>query len=262
MNHATVSRQLKTLEDSAGTRLFNRTPIGLTATEAGEEAIRRAAAIEAEVIALNVALAAADDSAEGPLTVTIPPLITGAGFAEDVAAFRSVYPRVELTVLGTNETLNLYKRDADVAIRVSHDPADGLWGRVATQQRAGWFATPEFVNSHPIDRPLPVISFTAYEENLPKTLQTQAPDAFVALKTDDMVSAFSMVRAGVGMARMPHALGHSAQDLVRVPGLDLVPYIPIWVLTHPDLRRVPRISAFMRIIAEGFAKRSDLFLGS
>ena len=76
-----------------------------------------------------------------------------------------------------------------------------------------------------------------------------------------MVSAVAMVEAGIGMARMPHFLGHTSAQLERVPGLDLVDYMPIWVLTHPDLRRVPRVAAFMKIVAEGFTRRRGLYLG-
>lgn len=261
VNHATVSRQLKRLEDTAGTRLFTRLPTGLTPTDAGEEAIRRATAIEVEVNALSLSLAAGDDTAEGPLTVTVPPLVAGTGFADDVAAYRAVYPRVDLTILGTNEPLNLHKRDADIAIRVSRDPPESLWGRVATKQRAAWFATPSFIKAHPLTGPVPVVSFRAYDSALPPSLVAQAPEAFVSSTTDDMVSALALVQAGVGMARMPYFLGDRTPDLMRVPNIGLIDYMPIWVLTHPDLRQVPRISAFMRLVVEGFASRSDLFLG-
>lgn len=261
VNHATVSRQLQRLEDTAGTRLFTRLPTGLIPTEAGEEAIRRATAIEVEVNALSLSLAAADDTAEGPLTVTVPPLVTGTGFADDVAAYRAVYPRVDLTILGTNEPLNLHKRDADIAIRVSRDPPESLWGRIATKQRAAWFATPAFIEAHPLTDPIPVVSFSAYETALPPSLVAQAPKAFVATTTDDMVSALALVKAGVGMARMPHFLGDTTPQLTRVPQMELVDYMPIWVLTHPDLRQVPRVSAFMRLVIDGFASRANLFLG-
>ncbi len=261
VNHATVSRQLSRAEAAAGVRLFDRLPTGLTPTEAGHEAIRRAAAIEAEVHALGLALAAADDAASGSLTVTVPPLVAAAGFADDVAAYRAVFPRVNLSILGTNDLLNLHKRDADIAIRVSRDPPESLWGRVITQQRAGWFATPDFIKTHQLSAKVPVISFTAYEAPLPPSLTKRVPNAFVAATTDDMVSAVALVEAGIGMARMPHFLGSTRPSLMRVPELDLVDYMSIWALTHPDLRQVPRVSAFMKLVAEGFTSRRALYTG-
>lgn len=263
VNHATVSRQLARAEEAAGTVLFTRLPTGLQPTEAGERAIVRAAAIEAEIMALDLELASTDDAWTGRLTVTVPPLVAATGFAEDLAAYRAVYPRVDLTVLGTNEPLNLHRREADIAIRVSNTPPESLWGRVIARQKAGWFATKEFVTAIEdltVDS-VPVVSFTAWNEALPKTLLTQVPNAFVSVVSDDMVSAVEMVKAGLGMTRMPHFLGATDPDLVRVEGLELVDYMPIWALTHPDLRRVPRIAAFMKILAEGFSARRGLYSG-
>ena len=127
VNHATVSRQLARAEEAAGTVLFTRLPTGLQPTEAGERAIVRAAAIEAEIMALDLELASTDDAWTGSLTVTVPPLVAATGFADDLAAYRAVYPRVDLTVLGTNEPLNLHRREADIAIRVSNAPPESLW---------------------------------------------------------------------------------------------------------------------------------------
>ncbi len=163
--------------------------------------------------------------------------------------------------LGTNEPLNLHKRDADIAIRVSRDPPESLWGRVISEQRAGWFATPEFIAANPLDGDVPIISFTAYETQLPPSLLKRAPNAFVGVTTDDMVSAVAMVEAGVGMARMPNFLGATRPGIQRVPGLELVDYMPIWALTHPDLRQVPRIAAFMKLVGEGFKARRALYTG-
>lgn len=261
VNHATVSRQLARAEEATGARLFTRLPTGLVPTGAGEEAVRRAATIEAEFHALDLALAAGDDAATGSLTVTVPPLVAAAGLGEAIATYRTVYPRVDLTILGTNEPLNLHKRDADVAIRVSRDPPESLWGRVICEQKAGWFATPDFAEAHDPEGRIPVISFSAYEEALPKSLLKQAPLAEVAVVTDDMVSGVALALAGVGMARMPHFLGVTTPGLVRMPELELIDYMPIWALTHPDLRRVPRVAAFMKIVAERFSAKRNLFLG-
>lgn len=263
VNHATVSRQLSRAEEATGIHLFTRLPTGLRPTAAGDQAIARAAAMEAEVLALDLAFASADHTSTGALTVTVPPLVAASGLADDIAAFRSVYPRVDLTVLGSNEPLNLHRREADVAVRVSREPPESLWGRIVTQQKAGWYATASFLERHPVpgDGPVPVISFSSWGEPLPKSLLTHVPGATVAVASDDMISAVALVKSGIGMARMPHFLGASDPDLIQVPRLPLVDYMPIWVLTHPDMRRVPRVAAFMRFVADGFASRRRLYEG-
>ncbi|MCV6584598.1 MAG: LysR family transcriptional regulator [Marinibacterium sp.] len=261
VTHATVSRQLARAEAQAGTSLFTRGANGMTPTEAGHEAARRAAAIEAEVLALDLAMAARDDGATGALHVTAPPLMMRSGVAEDLARYRALFPRVALTVTGDNSVLNLHRREADVAIRVARAPGDSLWGRVVARQQAGWFGRSDLVARHAAGAgPVPVLSFTHWARPLPDEIAQLPGGAEIAAVTDDMDSALALVRAGVALARMPCFLGQ-ADGLVRFPGLPLIDYAPIWVLTHPDLRQVPRIRRFLSLVADGFSQRRAIYLG-
>ena len=265
VNHATVSRQLDRAEAAAGATLFTRLPTGLVPTDAGQMAVDRAAAVEAEIEALDLELASRGAGNAGRLVVTVPPLVAESGFGDDVARFHAAHPDVDLRVLGNNDLLNLHKREADVAIRVSHDPPESLWGRVVARQRAGWFAAPDLLKRlGPLEKAdsVPVISFTAWAEPVPKSLKSELPNTRIVAESDDMVSAAALVRAGLGITRMPHFLGATDPGLHRVPGLALVDYLPIWCLTHPDLRRVQRIADFMSVVAEGFTARRALYLGT
>ena len=76
-----------------------------------------------------------------------------------------------------------------------------------------------------------------------------------------MIAMVSAVRAGMGVGRLPCFLGDPDPDLVRVPGLEPTRYLDIWVLTHPDLKNVARIRAFLRFAADAFKARSSLYLG-
>ena len=265
VNHATVSRQLDRAEASAATRLFDRRATGLVPTEAGKVATERAAAIEAEFLALDLALTARDERATGKLTVSLPPLLAASGIAEDIATFCAAYPGVELTVLGDNAIHDIHRRETDVAIRVSRDPSESLWGRIVSQQRAGWFASPEFLDRHGTalasQSDVPIVSFSAWPEPVPNAVRSAIPQARIAVTSDDMISAVALCEAGLGMVRMPLFLGQRLTGVVQVPGMPLIDYMPIWCLTHPDLRRVPRISEFMRIVGEGFAARRTLYTG-
>lgn len=263
VNHATVSRALDRAEAAAGVRLFDRRATGLVPTEAGRVAADRAAAVEAEVLALDLALTARDERETGPLTVSLPPLMAASGLAGEIAAFLAAYPGVDLTLRGDNAIHDIHRRETEVAIRVTRSPAESLWGRQVTPQRAGWFATPEFIARHgPALKgggPVPIVSMTVWDSPVPRSLAERVPGAFAALRSDDMVSAFALAEAGAAMVRMPNFLG--VRGLARVPGLPLVDYMPVWCLTHPDLRRVPRIAEFMRFVGEGFARRRALFMG-
>lgn len=263
VNHGTVSRQLARLEARAGRRLFDRLPEGVRPTAEGATVATRAEAMEAEAIALDLELAARRGEG-GVLRVTIPPLMADARFAEDIALWRAEHPAVELHILGDNRILDLHRREADVAIRVSHAPAESLWGRKITDQRAGLYASEGFLNRYQAalagEGALPVVGFTAWEEPVARSIRSRFPNAALSALCDDMIAAASLVRQGLGLTRMPCFLGETG--LVRVPGTPLVPYMPVWALTHPDLRNAPRVAGFLRFIARRFSGRSAHYLGA
>lgn len=263
VTHTTVSRALDRAEEALGVRLFTRLATGLEVTEAGEAAVARATLIEAEVTALSTELAARDEARTGPLTVTAPPLVMRSGLAEIIAEFSRDNPGIDLRLLGQDRLLDLHKREADVAIRVSRTPADSLWGRVIARQSAVWCATPSFLAAHHEGlaghAPLPILGFVGWAQPVPQSLLEVYPTAQAVACLDDMVSALELARAGVGMLRMPLFLGQTDPDFVRVPGLGPIDYPPIWALTHPDLRHAPRIANFMGTLARGFTARERMF---
>ena len=76
-----------------------------------------------------------------------------------------------------------------------------------------------------------------------------APDATVAARSNSVLGRVYSAKAGVGVAPLPIALGDAEPDLVRViePVAELS---RIWrLLTTPELRRTPRVSAFFDFIA-------------
>jgi len=67
---------------------------------------------------------------------------------------------------------------------------------------------------------------------------------FIVATSDDMPTAIQLVRAGVGIARIPKVIGETSLGLSRITALPIESYSPIWLLTHPDLRKTPAVMAF------------------
>jgi len=249
VTHATISRRLARAEEAAGVSFFERLPAGLRLTSAGRAVLEHAERVEAETHGLERALMAEQPGLSGPLRVTVPPLLMSAPLTAQFGAFLREHPGIELHFVGDNAPLNLHRREADVALRVSARPPDTLWGRKVTEQSAGYYASPDWLAQHPLGQgdlgaDVPVVSFTAWPEPIPEGLRRTCPRARVALRVDDMVLALRLVRQGLGVTRLPKVIGEE-QGLARVERLTWEPYPPIWLLTHPELRAVPRVEALM-----------------
>ena len=261
VNHATVARRITAAEEALGERLFDRLPSGYVPTEAGREAVRTAEAMERLDSELDLKIAARDDRIKGRLRVTAPQLFIQRVLGGILAEFTEAYPEVDLELVATNDTLNLAQREADVAIRFSKDPPETLVGRRFIDQKGAVYATPELIaRDTGGEAPLDWVKF-AHWPGPPAEIKAVRPNLRVRLTVDDMAAAIGAVRAGIGATRMACFLGDTDPALVRVPGMPRFDYLPLWLLTHADLRHVPRIRTFMDFTAARLGKLRPVFEG-
>ena len=262
VNHATVSRRIAAAERSLGAVLFDRLPGGYAPTEAGRDAARAAEQMEEAEAALGLRIGSRDRGLTGPVTVTAPQLLIERVLAPLFAAFRQDHGEIDLTVLASNDTLNLSRREADVAIRISDAPTETLVGSRVAEQRAAVFASHAYAQAlaDTPERRLDWIRFLHWP-GPPETVRQAWPDLRIALTVDDMVAAAGAARAGIGATRMPCFLGDGDPELTRLPGIEPFSYPSVWVLTHPDLKRIPRIRIFMQFIATELKEQRPLFFG-
>ncbi|WP_299296654.1 LysR family transcriptional regulator [uncultured Tateyamaria sp.] len=262
VNHATVARRIAAAEATLGVSLFDRRPTGYVPTEAGLDAARTAEAFEAHGATLSRAIAARDASVSGPLTVTAPALMIQTVLAPILGAFVAQYPEVELTVLGANAPLNLAHREADVAIRISDTPDPDLVGRRVAAQSSAVYASHSVLETLAADpeKELSWLRFLHWEPPN-KAVRAAYPNTRVVMHLDDMVAMIGAVRAGLGATRMACFLGDTDPLLGRVPGLPLFPYPSVWVLTHADLKNVPRIATFTRFVSDALRRQRGAFVG-
>jgi DNA-binding transcriptional LysR family regulator len=261
VNHATVSRRITAAEKALGARLFDRLTSGYMPTEAGRDAVRAAEAMEQSSAALDRQIGARDVEISGRLTITAPQLLIERGLGPALAEFIASYPEVQLNIVAGNDIVNLARRDADVAIRISAAPSPTLVGRCVARQMAAVYATPQLIaRDKGGEAPLDWIRFTQWP-GPPAEIREIRPNLRVRLSVDDMVTAAAAARVGVGATRMACFLGETDPALMRVPGLPTFPYAPVWVLTHAELRHVPRIRTFVNFMAARLRKLRPLFEG-
>ena len=269
VNHSTVSRRIAAIENNIGTLLFDRLPRGLLATTAGQDLIRTAARIETEILSAGLRVAAQNEALEGELRITAPQALILEHLAADVAEFTRANPRIEVSLLMANELLNLHRREADVAIRISSAPSETLFGRVITHQQSAQYASRTYIAKHMAalesrihDAPLDAICFILRETKVAPEILKRFPNARISIRLNDMMAILSAVKADMGLIRMPCVVGDGDPDLARVPGFPLLPYHDVWILTHPDLKNVVRIKRFMEFIARAFKSRTDAYMGT
>lgn len=261
VNYTTVARRVSRAEAAIGEILFERLPDGYRPTDAGQFVAEHAAEMETAQNALFRGLQGRDARLRGDLVITAPQLLIAHFLAPALQTFRERHPGVSLHVRATNELLNLNRREADLAIRISSDPGDTLKGlRLVNQQNVS-YASPAWA-ARIAEDPKGPIDWIVYEEFgvLPKGVIEAFPGARVAYLMDDMVAMVGAAQAGLGVVRLPFFLGRALPDLVQVPCLPPKPYHDIWTVAHPDVWPSAKLTAFRDVLVPYFRERRALFV--
>ena len=261
VNYTTVARRVGRAEEALGQTLFERLADGYRPVEAGLVVAKHAADMDVAQHGLHRALQGRDRTLAGDLTITAPQLLISHFLAPALDQFAGLHPGVSLRIRATNELLNLNRREADLAIRISRNPGDTLTGlRLAAQESAS-FASASWAERITAD-PGGQIDWIVYEQypELPEEVMARYPNSRIRMRFDDMVAMAGAAKAGLGVVRMPMFLGRAIRGLVQVPVLAPKPYADIWVVAHPDVWPSAKLTAFRDVAVPYFRDRRGDFV--
>jgi DNA-binding transcriptional LysR family regulator len=205
-------------------------------------------------------LVAADDTSTGLVRVTCSESI-GSRLMQSplLETFHSRYPGLRVELIMSDHFLDIAKGEADVAIRAGIPSEETLVGRKIADVPWALYCSRAYLDRHGrVERAEDIAGHSVIEfdgdirdHHAAKWLRSVAPTARVVARSNTVPGLLMTVKSGAGLAPLPVPLAVRETDLVSLlgplPGL----YSPIYLLTHPDLRHMPRIRAFFDfIIAE------------
>lgn len=249
VHHSTVSRRIEALESTLNVRLFDRLPEGLVLTAAGERLTAVAKDFDARLSDAARELSGLDTELSGVLTVTMGEPVARLCIGPRLDEFCAVYPQLELRFLITYDTLDVSRREADVAIRMDNNPPDTLVGKRLFAYFQSLYAAPEYLAQHDLAKEPETarwIGWGADDGPHPSwTAQTPFPNTPAWGSFTDLSVQVAAAKAGLGLAMLPCMVADPEPGLTRLPNAPTYPARDIWLLTHNDLRKTARVKAFM-----------------
>jgi DNA-binding transcriptional LysR family regulator len=91
-------------------------------------------------------------------------------------------------------------------------------------------------------------------------MREHVPADRVVFRTSHTGMLLEAIKAGLGIGILPCYLGDAEPDLVRLQSLASLGQ-EMWILTHADLKRTPRIRALMDHLSKELTVRRDLIEG-
>ncbi|MEM9579163.1 MAG: LysR family transcriptional regulator [Pseudomonadota bacterium] len=253
VHHATVIRHVDALEARLAVKLFQRHARGYTATEAGEDLLRVAQATDDQFSQLEGRMKGRGSDVSGELVVTslvgLAPLM-----APVLARFQDDHPDVTLRYLTGERLFRLEYGEAHVAIRGGPAPDQpdnvvqpfvrskvGLYASESYVAKFGRPANDEDMKTHRF------VGHDQVENRAPfnQWLNAHIPRENVVFRSTDnrALELAILAGAGIGFMSLRDARGHDGIVEIAAPREDWD--APLWLVTHVDLHRTPKVQTFL-----------------
>ena len=260
VNHATISRRLRSLEEALGEKLVERRSGGYILTPAGTHALEAASDMEQAAQALGRGMM--DGTPRGLVRINASPGLSNGYLTSRLATLVARYPRLDIDLAPNLRSISLERHEADIAIRFDR-PEDGdVMARPLVTVGNGFYGTDEACRSVEAGGDLVLIGFNEADAYLSHAtwVASHFPRARLAFRAKDQFAQSIAARSGVGLTLLPHFIGRS-DPLLRVCALGPTPPSKdVYLLT----RRRDKKNASVRIVADEicalFQQDRELFL--
>ncbi|MEM7153427.1 MAG: LysR family transcriptional regulator [Myxococcota bacterium] len=260
LDATTVGRRLGNLERQLGARLFDRTPRGYALTAAGHRLLPRAEGIEREALALGLDLAGEDQKLEGRVRLTCTEMTATRVITPYLARFHEDYPGIQLELWCTNQEVDLGRREADIALRLSRPRQEDIVVKKLLSIELGLYASEAYVAEKGMPTPgqLAGHRFILFADTRPfrrenSWLQEHVGDGQVVLRSDSVSSVMSAALGGLGIALLPCYVAERDAGLIRTPLEGCPEPRVVWQAVHRDLVGAARIRAVVDFLGRLFS---------
>jgi LysR family glycine cleavage system transcriptional activator len=148
VTHGAVSHQIRALEESLGTALFERGGKRLKLTPQGALLLPAVTSAFGEIAAATALMRRPETS--GELTITCVPALLSLWLIPRLNTFTDQFPGVRVSLIASNDPEQLRSHDADVCVLYGDGNWPDCWTRLWSHLRLFPIASPTLLNSRPL----------------------------------------------------------------------------------------------------------------
>src|SRR5271169_2483185 len=242
LSQSAVSRQVSALEQELSVSLFHRHARGLILTEQGDLLFRTAHDVFMQLQAARAKLTDSRERPSGDLKITTPPALGINWLIPRLQEFTALYPEIRISMIVTDEDLDLSMREADVAIRTRKPTQPDLIQR----KRFGTPRTLDDLDAHRI--------ITLSDAQVQPHLQNRnwlieagrngSGPREAYFRVNNILGLVRACQQGLGIAALPDYLVEENNRLVQLFGESDSVQIDTYFVYPEELKTVARVQVF------------------
>ena len=259
VEHSTVGRRIAALEADVGAALFYRTAARYQLTPEGETALTGAEAMERGALALVRRLREQAGELSGRVRIAMLDEFASHWLASQLPAFHARYPDIEVQLIVGIEPLDLSRGEAELAFAplapgnraLRGAPGANGDGTLCLAPAAWGQAAMGFDAS---SRELELLVYMPAFQRLQGAawFQPVLASSKIVMSTNSTHALLAAARAGAGIAVLARFMASAYDELVAISDNVAVPD-DMWLVTHPDFRRDPKVRATAEFLRQGAA---------
>lgn len=265
LSQSAVSRQIRTLEESLQTSLFNRHARGLILTDEGETLFETTKDVVSKIHVTEQQILEGTERPRGKLKVTTTTSFGSTWMMHNIKKFIDKYPEIDVQLLIGDYDYDLLTRQADVAIRFHpSDHLDLIQRQIATFHYH-LYASPTYLNEY--GRPKNGEDLDNHELITYGDLST-SPISNInwaleyctkvkrkpVLEVNNIYGVLQAVKSGIGIASLPDYLVQGSMSIVPILEDHQGHEFPAYFVYTQELKKSKRIAAFREFILKEFKK--------
>jgi DNA-binding transcriptional LysR family regulator len=253
VEHSTVHRRLAALERRLRVRLFDRDRSGYAPRPAAEGLIEAAEAIEQTVLAAERRMLGTDEQLAGEIRLATSEILGSYLVPHLLGGFLLRHPAIGVEIGISNRSVDLVRREADLALRVTDDPPEHLIARRVGTITYAVYGAPALLRRTPRPQRLAELPWLGFDDSLSSVAQARwlrahPPDEPPRTRWGSLISLIHATASGLGVAALTCLAAMQHRGLVRMS--EVLGEIPLYVLTHPDVRSNARVRTLSHYIAD------------
>lgn len=258
IDQTTVARRLSALEVAFGARLVDRSARGVSLTAQGAALVEHVERMEAEALAASEQLGKVGSGVSGVVRLATPEAFGAHVVAPAAARLHQRHPGIQLELVPAARSVNLSRREADIAIGLSRPEHGRLVSRKLADYRLGLYASHDYLSREGEPRRLedlkdrPLVWYIDELIDMPELryLDQVAEGARTAFRSSSIAAQHAAVASGLGLGIL-HVFPADRDDrLKRILPEAVALTRNYWLTVHADGQRIARVRAVIDFLQE------------
>ncbi len=251
----TLSRRMTAMAERMNTVLIARHNLGVELTDEGVKLVEYLERAEREIDAASEAFDSHAMRVSGAVRIAAPEGFALEFLAKNMNQFLDIHPLLRIELVPLPRGFSLSRREADIAIMVGKPEGKELYSEMLSTYRLGLFASENYLKNY--DEPLNVHELSehkliGYVDDLLYSERLNTPREIFKdwrnhISINSPLGQIEAVKSGAGIGVLHLFLLEHNHGLKRI-----LKQVEIkrefWMVTHSNLRNIPRIAAAMTLI--------------